>query len=217
VAPGNRIDSLLAKGSTLDVAYLALEVAPTTGHGSAQYFRLSGTSVATPLVSGAAALMLQKNPTLTPDAVKARIMKTAWKGFGIYSTAYDVRGNRYNDQYDIFTYGAGYLDVDAVLGNTDVASGSTLSPTAVYHSSTGTVTLVNTSGVTWAKSVIWNSSTSWADTVIWGNTINASSVIWGNSVVWGNTADAGYSVIWGTSVIWGNSTAPLSVGEDGEN
>jgi len=33
------------------------------------------------VVSGVAALLLQKTPSLTPDQVKARLMKTAWKSF----------------------------------------------------------------------------------------------------------------------------------------
>ena len=113
VAPGNRIGSLLVKKSTLDVANPNLEIAPSgtcTGTCSTQYFRLSGTSMATPVVSGAVALMLQKDPTLTPDTVKARIMKTAWKGFGVYCNSYDVYNNLYSNEYDLFTYGAGYLD-----------------------------------------------------------------------------------------------------------
>src|SRR5581483_92141 len=55
VAPGNRIISLLASGSTLDNGYHSLEVTPDacTGTCKTQYFRLSGTSMATPVVSGA--------------------------------------------------------------------------------------------------------------------------------------------------------------------
>ena len=79
--------------------------------------------MATPVVAGAAALMIQKDPTLTPDTIKARMMKTAWKGYPTTSWAYDARGVGYLSQYDVFTIGAGYLDVDAVLGSTDVASG----------------------------------------------------------------------------------------------
>ncbi len=77
VAPGNAQVSLRVAGSTLDTLYPQYEVTPTSG--TSKYFVLSGTSMATPVVSGAVALMLQKTPTLTPDQVKARLMKTAWK------------------------------------------------------------------------------------------------------------------------------------------
>jgi subtilisin family serine protease len=47
--------------------------------------QLSGTSVATPITAGAAALMLQLNPKLTPNMVKAFMEYTAQKldGFGV--------------------------------------------------------------------------------------------------------------------------------------
>ncbi|WP_328460287.1 S8 family serine peptidase [Streptomyces sp. NBC_00448] len=41
------------------------------------YERLSGTSMATPYVAGAAALLLQHDPGLTPDGVKTALMNTA--------------------------------------------------------------------------------------------------------------------------------------------
>jgi serine protease AprX len=223
VAPGNRIGSLIVKNSTLDVEFPALEIAPTgscTGTCATKYFRLSGTSMATPVVSGAVALMLQNDPTLTPDTVKARIMKTAWKGFGVYCNSYDVFNNLYTNQYDIFTYGAGYLNVDAALGDTDVANGMALSPTANYNPTNNTVTIVNTNSVTWGTSVVWGSSIVWGTSVVWGNSVlNANSIVWGSSVVWGNTVDTGFSVVWGTSIVWGSSTATAaySDGQDGEN
>jgi serine protease AprX len=223
VAPGNRTVSLLVKNSTLDVANPGLEVPPTGTCPTtcvSKYFRLSGTSMATPVVSGAVALMLQNDPTLTPDTVKARIMKTAWKGFGVYTTSYDVFNNLYNNQYDVFTYGAGYLDIDAALANTDVANGVALSPTATYNPTNKTVTIVNTNSVTWGTSVLWGSSIVWGNSIIWGNSVvDASSVCWGSSIVWGNTTDQGFSIVWGSSIIWGSSTATsaFSDGQDGEN
>ena len=87
--------------------------------------------MATPMVSGAAALMLQEDPTLTPDQVKARLMKTATKNFPASSIATDpTTGLSYTSQYDIFTVGAGYLDVWGALNNSDLAAGSAISPTA---------------------------------------------------------------------------------------
>lgn len=219
VAPGNRLVSLRAAGSTLDTNYPQFKVAPASGW--AKYFRLSGTSMATPVVSGAVALMLQQNPALTPDQVKARLMKTAWKGFNQYVSSVDDLGNTYSNQYDIFTYGAGYLDVDAALNNTDLATGIALSPTAVYNASNGTVSLVNTNSVVWGgASVVWGAtSVVWGNSVVWGsNTITSNSVVWGStSVVWGATSVSGFSVVWGATSITATPMAAFSDSDDGED
>jgi len=45
--------------------------------------------MATPVVSGAVALLLQKTPSLAPDQVKARLMKTASKILPAFSSATD--------------------------------------------------------------------------------------------------------------------------------
>ena len=98
----------------LDVRESWLRACPT------DYFKLSGTSMATPVVSGAAALMLQENPALTPDAIKARLMKTATKNFARYTTATDEhRKDSFETQQDIFSVGAGYLDIESAIANTD--------------------------------------------------------------------------------------------------
>jgi subtilisin family serine protease len=48
---------------------------------STTYMTLSGTSMATAVVSGAAAVLLTQHPGLSPDQVKARLMQSAYKTF----------------------------------------------------------------------------------------------------------------------------------------
>src|SRR5215469_16126048 len=84
VAPGNRVVSLQT-GGYLQKNYPGNRPGfsyyqKTTSTGlSDKYFILSGTSMATAVVSGGAALLLQKNPSLTPNQVKVLLMKTAYK------------------------------------------------------------------------------------------------------------------------------------------
>ena len=83
------------------------------------YYTLSGTSMATPVVSAAAALLIQKTPSMTPDQVKARLMKNATKNFPASSVAVDpVTNVAYTSYYDLFTVGAGYIDIAAALADT---------------------------------------------------------------------------------------------------
>ena len=161
--------------------------------------------MATPMVSGAAALLIQQEPFLTPDQVKARLMKTATKEFPTFSTATDpLTGQTYTSQYDIFTIGAGYLDVLAALNNYDlVPAGQTaLSPTAVYNAATRTVTIVNGNSVVWGSSLVWGTSIVWGTSVF----VNGTSIVWGDSVVWGTSTTTGFSVVWGTGIVWGTTT-----------
>jgi serine protease AprX len=163
--------------------------------------------MAAPVVSGAAALMIQADPTLTPDTVKARLMKSAAKTFPQYSSWTDpATGVTYTSQYDAFTVGAGYVDVAAALAATDVvpAGMNAKSPSVTYDPNTGNTYLVTGSSVIWGSSVVWGSS------VIWGSSVNTDalsgqSIVWGSSVVWGSSTSDAFSVIWGSSVLWGAS------------
>src|SRR5439155_21288588 len=73
VAPGRSVISLRAPGSAIDAAY------PSSRVGCA-YFKGSGTSFSTGITSGTAALLLEREPGLTPDQVKARLLGSAGNG-----------------------------------------------------------------------------------------------------------------------------------------
>ncbi len=70
VAPGVGIVSNRAPGSTLDGRFPAARIGD-------DYFRGTGTSQASAVVSGVAALMLDAEPTATPDVLKAALVGTA--------------------------------------------------------------------------------------------------------------------------------------------
>jgi serine protease AprX len=69
-APGSHIVSALPAGSTY------ARLCPTCVVGQS-YIRAGGTSMAAPVVSGIAALMLQAHPTWTPDQVKQALRRSA--------------------------------------------------------------------------------------------------------------------------------------------
>jgi serine protease AprX len=94
VAPGSSVVSLQSPGSTLDSAYPGARI--DTG-----YFRGSGTSMSAAVTAGAAALMLQANPRLTPDVVKGRLLA----GAGPIGSV------------DAHSSGAGALDVAAAVSS----------------------------------------------------------------------------------------------------
>lgn len=74
IGGGGKAPSLLLpvqEGASLD------SIAPTTGGTSDGYGLFSGTSAACPQIAGIVALMLEKDPTLTPEKVKEKLIKSA--------------------------------------------------------------------------------------------------------------------------------------------
>ena len=103
VAPGVGIESLsdpLSEFYTSKAPYL---LAGTVPQSYLPYLSLSGTSMASPVVAGSVALMLQANPALTPNAVKAVLQ---------YTSHVHARYNR-------LTQGVGFLNT---LGAVQLAS-----------------------------------------------------------------------------------------------
>jgi serine protease AprX len=73
VAPGSHIVSAEAEGSYLATTYAHRHVA---GAGDGAFMQLSGTSMATGVVSGAVALLLEQSKRLSPREVKAVLQMT---------------------------------------------------------------------------------------------------------------------------------------------
>ena len=99
VAPGVGIESLSDPSSafyTTQSPYLLEGTVPTT---YLPYLSQSGTSMAAPVVTGTVALMLQANPSLTPNQVKAILQYTAQ----VYP------------RYDPLTEGAGFLNAKGAV------------------------------------------------------------------------------------------------------
>jgi serine protease AprX len=105
LAPGRKILSLYALNSYLDGALPGRQVLSSLGR---PYFRLTGTSMAAPVVSGVVALLLQKKPNLKPDQVK----------YILTNTARQVSGS--SD-----TVGAGVVDAYAALTSNQIGVANT--------------------------------------------------------------------------------------------
>lgn len=84
-----------------DVSAPGLDILSSTLDG--QFEKFSGTSMATPHVAGAAALLKQLHPTWTPREIKAALIATAKPVFNLSRTK----------QYGLMDSGAGRIDVAA--------------------------------------------------------------------------------------------------------
>jgi len=223
VAPGNKVESLFVPNSTLANleadAIVPVSEYNSTGAGQPAYFRMSGTSMAAPVVAGAAALLIEKNPDLTPDQVKAQLMKSATRDFPATTTVMDpTNGNSFVSNYDVFTVGAGYLDIQNALENMDAvpvaAVGSAQSPSVKHDDLTGTMTLSQVQGsvfdATTAATVYGPQGVS-AEGIIWGSlgvSSEASTAIWSEGIIWGSAGTSAEGIIWGSlgaeGIIWGS-------------
>ncbi|MFP5245702.1 MAG: S8 family serine peptidase, partial [Thermoanaerobaculia bacterium] len=76
VAPGSQIVSYMYNDPTGLKTQFLVRAHPDYSQ-TATLFRMNGTSMATAIASGVVALMVQQNPSLTPDQVKYRLMNTS--------------------------------------------------------------------------------------------------------------------------------------------
>jgi serine protease AprX len=126
LAPGKSVVSLRVRGSYVDRTHPEGLVA---GDGSGRFFRGSGTSQASAVMSGVAALLLDARPSLTPDQVRSALTATA------------RRLHQRNP-----AMGAGVVDVRAAIAAVRTNRHLHLEPAAGLPHSTGTGSLEESRG-----------------------------------------------------------------------
>lgn len=228
VAPGNKIVSLEASGSYLSLNYPSFH---TAGSSTNAYMTLSGTSMAAGVVSGGAALLLQRNPEFTPQQVKL-LLQT---------------GSSYMTDGGLLASGAGSVNLwssrraavnglDDLLSSFPLIGGLVTSPGGATFWDAGTMAIriydssgIHLLGLLDLDSVLSNpSQLAWGTLHLVGSNNPVASlgpmrILWGEVaswtqskyVTWGDTilTPEGNYVIWGDTqttdgyyVIWGDST-----------
>ena len=202
VAPGRRIVGLRAAGSTIDTLYPDRRVT-AKGAKTAQYFTLSGTSMAAAIVSGVAALYLERYPSATPRQVKAQLA----------ATAHPLHDARAGDQ------GAGVVDAYAAVTDRPVAAPFTPYPASAAFAEQVFAKLfgqpivwrdpafnggVDSRGIRWAditwEDITWDSIT-WED-LTW-EAFDWQSITW-EDITWEDITWE--SLTWDTAAPQGGST-----------
>jgi len=241
LAGGVGIESTSAPGSTLYTEasqrhpdFLIDGAFPTAEF---PYIALTGTSQASAVVSGVAAQMLQANPTLTPNLMKAVLEYTSQEysgnkpleqGAGFLNALGAVRLARFyatarEGQHvpvepiwsQHFIWGNHVMSRGFMLPNANAWTPGVMWGTPNVNGETG-------DNIVWGTvcaqgdcgdNIVWG--TSRGDTIVWG-TADGDNIDWGTSgdgdnIVWG-TAD-GDNIVWGTddgdNIVWGT--------DDGDN
>ena len=204
LAPGNRIISTRSAGSHLDLLYPTNRVAGDSSQPDVfEHFELSGTSMASPFVAGAAVLMLEQDPSLNPGTVKARLMLSARKA---------AVG-------DPFATGAGLVDIEAAL----LATGHVAdAPSPLVHTEpTGELSVENTA-VLWADpafslQALWSGAVLWSSTSDQAAELTTYAVLWPDTdalaTLWPESTTAAEATLWPESTLW--AEAVLWPDEDG--
>ncbi len=210
ISPGGHMVASMSSQS-----YLA-NIDPGSMAPTAQMFTMSGTSMAAAVTTGVVALMLQSDPSLTPDDVKCRLLASARPAVTSAGTL----------AYSVFQQGAGLINaVSAVnssatgCANRGLNIAADLAGTQHFggpanEDANGNYYIMNMAGSTWGGSqandgyswstayngsagYTWSEGYTWSQTYPWDQAYTWSSgYLWSKGYTW----SAGY--LWSKSASW---------------
>ncbi len=208
VAPGGHVIGTMPNNTnqttTLTSEIFGSAVNPVT------LFPLSGTSQAAAVTSGAVALLLQSQPSLTPDQVKCKLMASAQPAVNPSNHL----------AYSIFQQGAGMINVLAAnstsalnCANQGLNIAADLAGTqhfggAANETANGTYYIMNmqsstpfaadpsdgyswsnsgpgSQGYTWSQAYLWTKGTTWSQAYLWTKSYTwSASTVWSQAYLW---------------------------------
>ncbi|MDB6091888.1 MAG: peptidase and in, kexin, sedolisin [Gammaproteobacteria bacterium] len=215
VSPGGHMAASMQSNS-----YLA-NIDPHSMSPGEQMFTMSGTSQAAAVTSGVVALMLQSDPTLTPDTVKCRLLTSARPAVTSAKAL----------AYSVFQQGAGLINAVSAVNNSalDCANqgldiNADLAGTAHFggpanQDANGNYYIMNLGastwaaplagdGYTWSRGYTWSKGYTWSEGYTWSKGYTWSrGYTWSKGYTWsrGYTWSKGYT--WSRTVPWW-STSP---------
>jgi subtilisin family serine protease len=196
VAPGGHM-----VGSMQSTSYLA-NIDPGSMNPTESLFTMSGTSQAAAVTSGVVALMLQADPSLTPDNVKCQLMASARPALTSAGTL----------AYSVFQQGAGLVNAVSAVNSTATGCanvGLNISADLAGTEHFGGPANVDASGNYYVMNMAASSAGTplagdglhWSSGYVMGAYTFTEGYLWSQGFVWSN----GYP--WSSSVNWTSSTA----------
>jgi serine protease AprX len=222
VAHGVGTESLSDPNSTLYSAYAAYLLDGTRETAYHPYLSLTGTSMAAPVVAGTVALMLEANPALTPNAVKAILQYTAEvrddepflaQGAGLLNTLGAIRmATFFNDPKQGTPIPGDVIEDEAVAwsehitwGNTRVGGGVLLPGSNAWALDTTWGTAATKRG----QPIVWGVKAD--DNIVWSTRRRDDNIVWStrdrdDNIVW-STRDRDDNIVWSTrdrddNIVW---------------
>lgn len=209
VASGHRVPSLSSPYGFLYRNYPALHHS-VAAESVPSYMILSGTSMAAPVVSGTAALMLEANPSLSVGAIRAVLEFSAQR---LTNTS-------------LLAQGAGQLNALGALRLARLIKPRVARGQIWLKSQIGVpepFDVLHGEPVEWARTVIWGDQilfgdsayvhlAAWDDNIVWGQQLD--NIVWGqcagngcDNIVWGQCEGDGCdNIVWGQTrenIVWG--------------